>query len=140
MTAAATSDALRQLLAGLPERVPVESIDRVWLFPVRPIGDHESGLVVLAIRPPADPGGPRRVLTLRYRIGGVGKPAPGVNELTEQGTAPAESVQRVIEGVLRRLGDDAQDPAVHEIGGDPARWTDLLASLAPVPVDPGTGE
>lgn len=140
MTTDGHSAALHRLLTELATRIEVETVDRVWLFPPRHVAARETGLAVLTLRPADEPRGPRRVMTLRYEIRGAGAAAAHSHELAEQGTAPAASVQRVIDGVLHRLGDEAQDPAVHEVDGDPARWAELLDSLAPPAVDPDTRE
>ncbi len=41
--------------------------------------------------------------------------------------APAGRVERVIEGVLRRLGTETEVPRMEEVGGSPERWAALLA-------------
>lgn len=113
---------------------PVDSIDRVWIFPPRDLGDRESGLLVLSLFD-IDPDR-RTILTLRYSASGAAEPR--IDAVAEQGTAPADRVQRVIDGVLRRLGDEGEDPVAGAIGGDRERWSDFLGSLGAV--DPSSGE
>lgn len=140
MTGAAPSEALRQLLATLPDRLPLHRLDRLWLFPPREVAGRETGLVVISLLPEDEPGGPRSVLTLRYDVRGTGTKRKVSDTLVEQGTAPAELISRIIDGVRQRLADDAADPAVHEIAGDPVRWTELASTLGFAQVDPGSGE
>lgn len=140
MTTSHSGTTLRKLLDDLPARVPVPQIDRVWVFPPRQLGGRETGLVVLALLPEDDQAVSRRLLTLRYEARGAGADATLSDTLAEQGTAPPESVQRVIDGVLHRLGDDAGEPALYRVGGESSRWQELLESLAPSPVDPKSGE
>lgn len=134
------TEALRELLARLADRIPPGQIDRLWLFPIRTVGSRESGLVVVSTLSPTDAGGPRRVLTVRYEIRRTREGVTAAETLAEQGTAPAEHVDRVIAGVIRRLGDDAGQPVPHHIAGDPDRWSELILSLGAAAVDPTSGE
>ncbi|HEY7769208.1 hypothetical protein [Longimicrobium sp.] len=73
----------------------------------------------------------RTIHTVRYVLE---PPAPRArpvraDEVAEQGTVPVDRVGRIIEGVLRRL-DEPETPDLREIGGDQARWNELLASLS----------
>lgn len=140
MTEPARPDPLRHILEQLPQRIPVEQIDRLWIFPVRTLGVRESGLVVLSTLPGGEDDGPRRVLTLRYEIDTRKKDATPSAELAEQGSAPADLIQRVIEGVIRRLGDEAGEPVLREIAGDAERWAAMLDSASPAAVDRASGE
>lgn len=138
MSEARYTEAVRQLLRQLPDSVPIETLDRVWVFAPRDLAGKESGLLVLttlAEDPAADR---RRLLTLRYqaeRVRGTLRVSP---LLEEQGAAPADRMPRLIEGVIGRLRDQREDPAPFAVGGDPARWTELLATAGAV--DPPGGE
>jgi hypothetical protein len=61
------------------------------------------------------------------------------DELEEQGTVPLDRVDRIIEGVLRRL-DVPETPDVRETGGDAGAWAALLAELGGVVLDPAYQE
>ncbi|MBV9773611.1 MAG: hypothetical protein JO040_06650 [Gemmatimonadetes bacterium] len=120
---------LAAALAAVGDRLPPERIDQVWLFPARQTGDRETGLAVLAAFPD-DGGSPERraVWTLGYEAEQLkGGKSRRVDALLEQAVAPAGRVERVIEGVLRRLGSDTEVPELRSIGGDPSRWAELLA-------------
>jgi len=130
--AGATTDAaLAAALAAVTERVPPSSVDAVWLFPPRQLGARESGLAVLSVYAGEGAEGARTIYTLHYV---VEPPAPKArpvrtDELAEQGTVPRDRVDRIIEGVLRRLNEAESPPDVREVEGDEARWAALLAGL-----------
>jgi hypothetical protein len=111
-------------------------VDAVWLFPPRRLGARESGVAVLSVL--ADGGGAlgtRTIHTLHYEAEPQPRGAPvRRDELVEQGTVPAERVDRIIEGVLRRL-DRAETPEVRDTRGEAAAWAALLAALRGGAVD-----
>jgi hypothetical protein len=119
---------LAAALAAAAGTVAPERIDRVWLFPPRQTGDRETGLAVLASWPEGDPASDRRgVWTLEYQVEQLkGGKSQRTDSLTEQAVAPAGRVERVIDGVLRRLGTETETPRMEEVGGSPARWASLL--------------
>lgn len=131
------SGAASELLGALATEFAVESVDSVWVFPPRRIGAAESTVIVLALY--CDDDDRRRIVTARFigrraRNGGI----VIERELAEHGIAPADRIERLIDGVLRRLGDDpAATPHAARIEGQPARWLELLAAHEPSPADPG---
>ncbi|HYR06903.1 MAG TPA: hypothetical protein VEQ60_04025 [Longimicrobium sp.] len=134
--------ALAAALAAAAERIPPERVDAVWLFPARQLGARESGLAVLSVFAEGDERRrTRTIYTLHYL---VEPPAPRAkpvrtDELEEQGTVPLDRIDRIIEGVLRRL-DVPETPDVRETGGDADAWAELLAELGGVVLDPGYRE
>ncbi|HEX6372458.1 MAG TPA: hypothetical protein VF006_26295 [Longimicrobium sp.] len=132
--------ALAAALAAAAERIPPERVDAVWLFPARQLGARESGLAVLSVFAEGDEARRTRTIhTLHYLVEPPGPKARPVrtDELEEQGTVPLDRVDRIIEGVLRRL-DVPETPDVRETGGDAGAWAELLAELSGVPLDPAT--
>ena len=123
------TDALLALLGGLPERLPLSRIDRVWIFPPKELGSTESGLVVLSLVP-EDPAerSRREVVTARYELEKGRKGSAPTPVVTEQGLAPPDRIPRIIEGVLAR-GGDSEDPVEAAIDGDVDRWNAVLAAL-----------
>jgi hypothetical protein len=119
---------LAAALAEAGRRLPPERIDRVWLFAPRPLGERESGLAVLSVHPagPAE-AGRRQVFTLRYEAVTERGKTRRTDALAEQAVAPAERLERVIEGVLRRLGTDTEVPLLRVVEGDRGKWAELLA-------------
>ncbi len=119
---------LAAALAAAAGTIVPERIDRVWLFPARQTGDRETGLAVLASWPEGEPASDRRgVWTLEYQVEQLkGGKSQRADSLTEQAVVPAGRVERVIDGVLRRLGTETEVPRMEEVGGDRAKWAELL--------------
>jgi hypothetical protein len=117
------------LLARVPQKLPVRSIDEVWVFPLRKVTDGESIVIVVSTFEPEPER--RSVCTFRFTIV---RNARGVAKVTERagehGSAPATALPRLIEGVLRRLGDDAAvPPHGRSVAGLEERWAELMAEL-----------
>jgi hypothetical protein len=135
------SEAQRELLRELPGRVPVERIERIWVFGVRQVGERESGLIVLSLLPPPERAeDQRQVVTWRYEAERVRGRLQRSDAVAEEGWAPAERIPRLIEGVLARLRDETENPVTETIGGSERRWTALLQSLGVLKVDSVGGE
>ena len=120
-------------LAAVADRVPPSTVDAVWLFPPRQLGARESGLAVLSVYAGGGAEGPRTIYTLHYVLEPPAPKAKPVrtDELAEQGSVPRDRVDRIIEGVLRRL-QEPESPDVREVEGDEGRWAALLAGLSGV--------
>lgn len=129
--------ALAAALGAIAERIPPERVDAVWLFPARQLGARESGLAVLSVFVEGDDlRRTRTIHTLHYVLE---PPAPKArpvrtDELEEQGTVPLDRIDRIIEGVLRRL-DVPETPDVRETGGDAGKWAELLSELSGIPLE-----
>ena len=137
MTGPVFTDALRRVLAGVPDRVPVARIDRIWLFPPRDLGGRESGLLVLSLfTADTDAADLRELLTLRFEVTAAEKERCISDTLTSQGHAPASLIPHLIEGVLARMKDDREDPVAEEIAGRVDRWTGLVSRVSAATVDP----
>jgi hypothetical protein len=142
---------LRALVERLARELTVPALDELWIFPPRQSAGIVSAVVVAsALEPPpavvaggeATGGGMaepapdperRRVVTARYadRRDARGQ-GPVEETVMEHGVAPRERIARLIDGVVRRLDDELATltPRAVRIGGDPARFDELLASLA----------
>ena len=132
---------LGRLLVEMPSLVPIDRVDRAWVFPPRRHGDLETGLVVLSLLGDDGAGeAPREVVTVRYEHrAAAGKNAEEARTRASHGWAPAERVPRVIDGVLRRLGEAGEDPEVVDVAGDAARWERFAGEAAGL-LDPANGE
>ena len=144
MTPKLATASLNQTMAELPELVPVQRIERIWVFPPRFVGEVETGLLVLSLRPEEEAEGEaedrREVVTVRYEVRG-GKGAPPLSrELTGHGWAPSDRVPQLISGVVRRLGGEEEEPVTDEIGGDPEKLARFAERLATGAVDRPNGE
>jgi CRISPR/Cas system-associated protein Cas5 (RAMP superfamily) len=118
------------LLGAIADHIPVTAIDEVWIFPPHRVGRAES--VVAVVSAFEDGADRRRIFTARCTV--VREPkGPGTvqREVAEEGSAPAERLGRLIEGVLRRLGDElpTAPPRQVRVGGDAARWEAVLGEL-----------
>ena len=121
--------ALHALLASVAERIGIDSVDQIWIFPTRRIAIGESTVVVFCLF--EDDADRRRVLTSRFTVMRDRKGSAKVQDrIDEHGSAPIGSVERVVEGVLRRLGEDIEQPPRNEcIDRSSDTWTDLLVDL-----------
>jgi hypothetical protein len=122
--------ATHALLRRLAARVPPAAIDTLWIFPTRKSAGIESTVLVLSVFD-ADDASRRRVGAVRYLVTRDRKARATVQEqIHEYALAPTDALQRVVDGVMRRLGDDAvEPPRAHAIEGDTARWQTLLREL-----------
>ena len=116
-------------MASLAERigkeVDVATIDELWLFPTRRMAGVESTVFVLALH---DHDEWRKVVTAHVRATRNKRGEPSIEiKLDDHASTPTERLPRVIEGVLRRLGDDfASTPPSHaRIDGEADRWREL---------------
>ncbi|MGD8276721.1 MAG: hypothetical protein PVH00_01790 [Gemmatimonadota bacterium] len=121
--------ALHALLRRLESGIAVERIDELWIFPTRRASGAES--TVLVVSAFGDDPARRRVGAVHFKVVRDRKGAATVEQdMREYATAPADAVARAVEGVLRRLGDDAsQSPRWEPIGGDPSRFETLVREL-----------
>jgi hypothetical protein len=133
---------LPALLRRLETLVPVTSLDEVWIFPTRRAAGAESTVLVLSTFSPAPER--RRVGAVHFRVvrDRTGR-ATVEQSLQEYATAPPAAVPRVVEGVVRRLGAEAErPPRLEAIGGDAARFEALIRELGGAPkaeaTEPGT--
>jgi hypothetical protein len=129
------------LLARLVEHVPVALIDQLWIFPPRRITAGESTVVVAGVFDDADR---RRVLTARFTVLRNRRGEASVSAaFDEHGTALSAAIPRIIQGVLRRLGEDTSAEPQHvAIGGQQKQWHALLVELGgrPLPEPSPTGD
>ena len=131
--------ALHALLQRLSAELPVREIDQLWLFPTRRAGGIESTVVVAAAFD-ADDADRRTVITAHFTVTRDKKGRAQVSDrMLEHGVAPDSAVPRVVEGVLRRLGDEVgkEAPRHVELGGDADAWWSLIEELGGTrPVEP----
>jgi hypothetical protein len=131
--------ALPALLRRLESDIAVERIDELWIFPTRRAAGAESTVVVVSAFDEA--AARRRVGAVHFKVVRDRKGAATVEQdMREYATAPADAVARVVEGVLRRLGDDgSQSPRWEPIAGDPERFETLIRELGGAPARTAEG-
>ena len=128
---------LQASLAHVTGRVPPAEVDQVWIFPRRKRGRRASGLCVIVAYGDAARSDARRVFTLRYDVEPGRRGAERNVSLVEEGSAPAERITRIIEGVARRAEEDGV-PVRIDVRGSEAAWQTLVAGSATV--DESCGE
>jgi hypothetical protein len=121
--------ALHALVENVREHAAVATIDYLWIFPPRKVATGESVVVVVGAFD-EDPER-RRVITAHYTVSRSKKGEPTVkSRIDEHGSAPTAAVPRIVQGVLRRLGEDVDaSPREEQVGGDEARWDALIVEL-----------
>jgi hypothetical protein len=123
--------ALHALLERITERVARERIDGLWIFPARMAAGAESTVIVVAAFDAEDPER-RTIATAHFRVtrDKRGKATVGFT-MQEHGSAPVGATQRVVDGVLRRLGDEVgrEAPRYVELGGDAQAWQALISEV-----------
>jgi hypothetical protein len=133
--------ALHALLQRVPDQVAVEQVDFIWIFPPRRVASGDSIVVVVAAYDEDE--ARRRVITVHYTVARNKKGAATVTtRFAEHGVAPAEAVPRIVQGVLRRMGEDALgEPRAEQIVRSARRWDALIVDLGGRPaVEPATVE
>ena len=120
--------AVAEALGVLRRRIPAERLERVWIFPPLVDGRSESGVVAAGC---FGEGGRRLLVTVAYRARETGRGVSFTPDFTEQGTAPAESLPRVIAGVARRAGAGFRDPILSRVGGDSGAFDRLVGDWTP---------
>ena len=119
-------EGLATTIALVRSRLGAGSIDRLWIFPPMTRGRRERGLVAISCFAET---GRRRLLTAAYLARRRGRDLGVEPELVEQGLAPADSLPRVMNGVVRRESLQLGEPREIVIGGDAAKLNRLVAEL-----------
>jgi hypothetical protein len=127
LSAAGSHSGTAAVLAALPAGCSPEHVDQAWIFSLQPARGRRSGLVVLALFDPQPDR--RRVVTVRYLIADETAGVPRDIVWFENGSCPAATLDRVVEGVVGRLGEP-RPPEPFRIDGDPGAWASLLARLS----------
>lgn len=133
LTGKADAASLPALLEGLEKQIDVTTVDELYVFPTRRVQGVESTVFVFSVHDEQDR---RRVITAHLRATRNKRGEPTIEtRLDEHAITPADRIPRVIEGVLRRMGDEfaATPPSFCRIGGSVERWRELVDYLTSVP-------
>lgn len=127
--------ATHAMIQRIPEVVAVAGIDYLWIFPPRRVAAGESSVIVVAA---FDEDDRRRIITAHFTVARNRKGIATVTALfDEHGAAPVDAVPRIVQGVLRRLGEDtAAEPRDVLIDGRQDRWDALVTELGGRPAPP----
>lgn len=117
-------EALPRTLIRLRDRLGVETIDRLWIFPPVRRGRREQGLIAVSM---FEEGEERRsMVTVAYNAEHTGKGVTVEPTFTREGLAPPDRFPPVMEGVVRRASDGKGEPREVEIEAKPQRFEELM--------------
>ena len=117
-------EALPRTLIRLRDRLGVETIDRLWIFPPVRKGRREQGLVAVSTFQEDDER--RTMVTVAYNAEHTGKGVTVEPSFTQEGSAPADRFPPVMQGVVRRSGEGAGEPREIEIEASAQRFEELM--------------
>jgi hypothetical protein len=119
-----SAEAIGRVLVQIRDRLGVQDLDRVWIFPPLVKGRKEWGLVAVSYRGLGYE--QRTIYTARYVAELTGTGVSFESEMASEGTAPADRLSRVMDGVARRSELRLGDPRVVRISGSAAEFSALL--------------
>lgn len=117
-------EALPRTLIRLRDRIEVEDIDRLWIFPPVRNGRRERGLVAVSTFQHGEDR--RSMITVAYQAEHTGKGITVEPSFTMEGAATPDYFPRIMQGVVRRGGEDKGEPREVEIGGSAERFEELM--------------
>jgi len=117
-------EALPRTLIRLRERIGVDDIDRLWIFPPVRNGRRERGLITVSTYQHGEDR--RSMITVAYVAEHTGRGVTVDPSFTMEGAATPDRFPRVMQGVVRRGGEEKGEPREVEIDGSPERFEALL--------------
>ncbi len=120
-------EALPRSLIRVRDRLGVDTVDRLWIFPPVRKGRREQGLVAVST---FLVGEDRRVMiTVAYTAEQTGTGVTFDTSFTQEGEAPPERFPRVMAGVVRRSGEGLGEAREVEIRGSAEKFEQLLEEV-----------
>jgi len=126
-------EALPRTLIRLRDRLGVETIDRLWIFPPVRRGRRETGLI--AVSTILDDEERRSMVTVAYSAEHTGKGVTVEPTFTREGLAPADRFPPVMQGVVRRFGDGGGEAREVEIETSAEKFEELMEEFDEVFID-----
>lgn len=117
-------EALPRTLIRVRERLGIETLDRLWIFPPVRTGRREQGLIAVSTFLEDDDR--RSMVTVAYQAEHSGKGITIEPAFTLEGEATPDRFPRVMQGVVRRGGEEKGEPREIEIDGSPERFEELM--------------
>ena len=117
-------EALPRTLIRLRDRLGIESIDRLWIFPPVRKGRREQGLV--AVSTYQEDEDRRSMVTVAYNAEHTGKGVTVEQTFHREGLAPADRFPPVMQGVVQRSGEGSGEPREVEIQASAPRFEELM--------------
>ncbi len=120
-------EALPRSLIRVRDRLGVDAVDRLWIFPPVRRGRREQGLVAVST---FLVGEDRRVMiTVAYTAEHTGGGVTFETSFTQEGEAPPERFPGVMAGVVRRSGEGLGEAREVEILGSAEKFEQLLEEV-----------
>jgi len=123
-------EALPRVVRLVGRRLGVAEIDRLWVFPPLKQGRRESGLVAVSCYEANE--STRRLVTASYVAERTGKGLVVEPAIQEEGSAPPDTLPRVIAGVVKRAGLELGDPREVPVEGEAEAFETLMGEFDPV--------
>lgn len=117
-------EALPRALIRLRDRLGVETIERLWIFPPLRRGRRERGLVTVSTL--RDGQERRGMMTVAYSAEQTGTGVAFEPTFTLEGEATPDRFPAVMRGVVRRAGEEQGDAKEIEIDGSAERFEELM--------------
>ena len=117
-------EALPRTLIRLRERLGVQSLDRLWIFPPVRRGRREQGLIAVSTFQEGEER--RTMVTVAYSAEHTGKGVTVEPSFTQEGEAPPDRFSGVMQGVVQRGGEERGEPREVEIEGSPEKFEQLM--------------
>ena len=117
-------EALPRTLLRLRERIGVDRIDRLWIFPPVRTGRRERGLVAVSTFQIDDER--RSMITVAYDAEHTGRGVTVEPTYTIEGEAPPDRFPGVMQGVVRRAGEASGSPEEVVIDGSAEEFETLM--------------
>jgi hypothetical protein len=117
-------EALPRTLIRLRDRLGIENIDRLWVFPPVRKGRREQGLIAVSIFQEGEPR--RSMVTVAYNAEHTGKGITVEPSFTQEGEAPPDRFPGVMQGVVRRGGEEKGEPREVVIDASPESFEMLM--------------
>ncbi len=108
----------------LRERLGVQSLDRLWIFPPLRRGRREQGLIAVSTFQEGEER--RTMVTVAYSAEHTGKGVTVEPSFTQEGEAPPDRFPGVMRGVVQRGGDGGGEPREVEIEGSHEKFEQLM--------------
>lgn len=120
-------DAIGRTLVQLRERLGVEVLDRLWIFPPTRRGRRERGVIAVSTFHGEEDR--RGVVTVSYSAEETGKGITVEPSFTREGEAPPDRFPILMRGVVERGGEERGQPREVEIEGSMEKFDQLLEEL-----------
>jgi len=117
-------EAVPRTLIRLRDRIGVDTIDRLWIFPPVRNGRREQGLIAVSTFQGDDDR--RSMITVAYNAEHTGRGITVEPAFTREGEAPPDRFPPVMQGVVRRAPGGAGAPREVRIEASAQKFEELM--------------